>query len=238
LMGDAVSHAVLPGVVLAYVVGMPLSIGAFIAGLFCALASGFVSDNSRLKSDTVLGVVFSGMFGLGVVLFSQIETDVHLNHILLGDILGVDSSDIVEAAVAAVFVLVLFFAFWRDLMVFSFDAEHARVVGLPVKWLHYGLLVVLSLTVVLALQAVGLILGLSLLIAPGAIAHQLCDRFSHMMATSVVVAVSASVGGVWLSFYLDSSPGPTIVVLLSIVFLFAFLLAPKYGLLWRRGYQA
>ncbi len=238
LMGDAVSHAVLPGVVLAYVVGIPLSIGAFAAGLLCALASGFVSDNSRLKPDTVLGVVFSGMFGLGVVLFSQIETDVHLDHVLLGDILGVDRSDIIEAAVAVLLVLVLFYVYWRDLMVFAFDPEHARVIGLPVKWLHYGLLVVLSLTVVLALQAVGLILGLSLLIAPGAIAHQFCDRFSHMLATSVAVAVTASVGGVWLSYYIDSSPGPTIVVLLTMFFVVAFIFAPKYGLIWRTGRQA
>lgn len=238
LMGDAVSHAVLPGVVLAYVVGLPLSLGAFAAGLLCAVASGFVSDNTRLKSDTVLGVVFSGMFGLGIVLFSQIETDVHLEHILLGDLLGVDDGDIGEAAVAVAVVLFLLALYWRDLMVFSFDPDHAKVIGLPVKWLHYGLLVVLSLTVVLALQAVGLVLGLSLLIAPGAIAHQLCDRFSCMLATSVLVAVFASVGGVWLSYFIDSSPGPTIVVILSALFVLAFLFAPKYGLVWRRGYQA
>lgn len=238
LMGDAVSHAVLPGVVLAYVVGIPLSIGAFAAGLLCALASGFVSDNSRLKSDTVLGVVFSGMFGLGVVLFSQIETDVHLDHVLLGDILGVNWSDITEAAVAVVAVLVLFILFWRDLMVFAFDSEHARVLGLPVSQLHYGMLIVLALTVVLALQAVGLILGLSLLIAPGAIAHQLCDRFSHLLATSVAVAVLSSCCGVWLSYYIDSAPGPTIVVILTFVFLLAFLFAPKHGLVWKRGHLA
>ncbi|MGB0865499.1 MAG: metal ABC transporter permease [Granulosicoccaceae bacterium] len=238
LMGDAVSHAVLPGVVLAYVAGVPLSIGAFCAGLLCALASGFVSDNSRLKSDTVLGVVFSGMFGLGIVLFSQIESEIHLDHVLLGDILGVDSDDIIEAAVAVALVLGIFLFFWRDLMLFAFDADHARVVGLPVQWLHYGLLVVLSLTVVLALQAVGLILGLSLLIAPGAIAHQFCDRFAAMLATSVTVAVGSSVGGVWLSFYLDSAPGPTIVVILTGIFLVAFVAAPKYGLLWQRGQRA
>lgn len=238
LMGDAVSHAVLPGVVIAYVVGLPLSVGAFAAGLLCALSSGFVSDNSRLKSDTVLGVVFSGMFGLGVVLFSLIETDVHLDHILMGDILGVDWSDIIEAAVAVVLVLGVFLLYWRDLMLFAFDPDHARVIGLPVTWLHYGLLVVLSLTVVLALQAVGLILGLSLLIAPGAIAHQLCDRFGAMLATSVSVAVFASVGGVWLSYFLDSAPGPTIVVILTVLFLLAFLFAPKYGLIWQRGQQA
>lgn len=238
LMGDAVSHAVLPGVVLAYVAGLPLSLGAFCAGLLCALAAGFVSDNSRLKSDTVLGVVFSGMFGLGIVLFSQIESDVHLDHVLLGNILGIDDADIVEAGVAVVLVLGIFALFWRDLMLFAFDPEHARVVGLRVNALHYGLLVVLSLTVVLALKAVGLILGLSLLIAPGAIAHQLCDRFAAMLATSVAVAVGASVGGVWLSYYLDSAPGPTIVVILTAIFVLVFFAAPKYGLLWQRGRRA
>lgn len=234
LMGDAVSHAVLPGVVLAYMAGIPLAIGAFLAGLTCALSAGFVSNHSRLKSDTVLGVVFSGMFGFGVVLFSQLHTDVHLDHVLLGDVLGVDDHEIVEAAVAVAIVLVLFFLFWRDLMLFSFDASHARVVGLPTRALHYGLLVLLSMTVVLALQAVGLILGLSLLIAPGAIAHQLCDKFTSMLATSVAVAIFASVTGVFLSFYIDSSPGPTIVVVLTLIFIVCFLFAPKYGIAWRR----
>ncbi len=235
LMGDAVSHAVLPGIVLAYIAGLPLALGAFVAGLLCAVGSGFVTDNTRLKSDTVLGVVFSGMFGLGIVLFSQIEADIHLDHVLLGDMLGVSDQDILEAQLAVSLILILLMVSWRDLMLFSFDPQQAKVAGLPVKLLHYGLLVGLSITVVLSLNAVGLILGIALLIAPGVIAHQLCDRFSSMITVSTLVAVLASAFGVVLSFHLDSAPGPTIVLLFTFIFIVVFLWAPKYGVLRQRS---
>ena len=223
LMGDAVSHAVLPGVVIAYVVGLPFAVGAFVAGLFCALAAGYLKDNSRVKEDTVLGIVFSGMFGLGLVLYVKVQPDIHLDHILFGDMLGIAFGDLVEtgliALVATGFMLIL----RKDLLVHAFDRQHACAIGLPVKLLHYGLLAVLSLVVVGALKAVGIILSVAMLVAPGAIAALLTRQFNTMLVTAVVVAVGASLAGIYLSFLIDSAPAPTIVVLLTIIFVAAFI---------------
>ncbi len=225
LMGDAVSHAVLPGVVLAYIAGIPLAIGAFTAGMFCALATGYLKENSRVKEDTVMGVVFSGMFGLGIVLYTKIQTEVHLDHILFGDMLGVSWSDVAETGVIAAVCVAAIMIFRRDLLLHAFDAQHARAIGLPVRLLHYGLLAMLSLTIVGALKAVGIILAIALLISPGAIAFLLTARFGQMLAVSVIVSVAASLAGVYLSFFLDSAPAPTIVLLLSATFVAAFLVS-------------
>jgi manganese/iron transport system permease protein len=222
LMGDAISHAVFPGVVIAYIVGFPYAIGAFVAGMICALATGYLQEHSRIKQDTVMGVVFSGMFGLGLVLYVKIQSDVHLDHILFGNMLGVDLRDIVEtgiiAAITAGFILVK----WRDLLLHAFDPAQARAVGLPVGLLHYGLLCLISLTIVGALKAVGIILAIAMLIAPGAIAFLLTRTFSTMLALAVLIAVLASFFGVYLSFFIDSAPAPTIVLLLTIVFIAVF----------------
>ena len=157
----------LPGVVLAYIVGIPLAIGAFAAGMVCALATGYLKENSRVKEDTVMGIVFSGMFGLGIVLYTKIQTEVHLDHILFGDMLGVVWGDVAESGVIASICGRLVLIFRRDLLLHAFDPQHARAIGLPVRLLHYGLLAVLSLTIVGALKAVGIILAIALLIAPG-----------------------------------------------------------------------
>ncbi|MEM7746046.1 MAG: metal ABC transporter permease [Pseudomonadota bacterium] len=231
LMGDAISHAVLPGVVLAYIVGAPLILGAFLAGLFCAGATGFLTQNSRIKPDTVMGVVFSGMFALGIVLYTAIETEVHLDHILFGDMLGVTWWDIAETAAISLLVLGLIVAFRRDLLLHAFDPQHARAVGLPVRWLHYGLLAAISLVVVGALKAVGLILAIALLIGPGAIAHLLTDRFDRMMAISVCVALVSTIAGIYLAFHVDAAPAPSIVVVMTGLFMVAFLFAPRHGIL-------
>ncbi|MGN8023539.1 metal ABC transporter permease [Phyllobacterium sp. 22229] len=222
LMGDAISHAVLPGVVLAYIAGIPLAIGAFAAGMICALATGFLKQNSRVKEDTVMGVVFSGMFGLGIVLYTKIQSDVHLDHILFGDMLGVAWRDVAETgAIAAVTLLAL--GIWqRDLLLHAFDPQHAQAIGLPVKFLHYGLLCILSLTIVGALKAVGIILAVAMLIAPGSIAFLLTKRFERMLLVSALVAVATSLAGIYLSFFLDSAPAPTIVLLLTASFILAF----------------
>jgi manganese/iron transport system permease protein len=225
LMGDAVSHAVLPGVVLAYIAGIPLAIGAFAAGMVCALATGYLKENSRIKEDTVMGVVFSGMFGLGIVLYTKIQTEVHLDHILFGDMLGVSWPDVAETGMIAAVCVAAIMIFRRDLLLHAFDAQHARAIGLPVRLLHYGLLAVLSLTIVGALKAVGIILAIALLISPGAIAFLLTTRFERMLAVSVAVAVLASLVGIYLSFFLDSAPAPTIVLLLSLSFAIAFLVS-------------
>jgi manganese/iron transport system permease protein len=223
LMGDAISHAVLPGIVLAYLAGIPLVIGAFAAGMFCALATGFLKQNSRIKEDTVMGVVFSGMFGLGIVLYTKVQTGLHLDHILFGDMLGLVWRDVVETGLIAVLAVGLILAFRRDLLVAAFDERHAQAIGLPVRLLHYGLLSLLALTIVSALKAVGIILAVALLIAPGAIAFLLTRRFERMLALSALISASASLLGVYGSFFLDSAPAPTIVVLLALTFVAAFL---------------
>jgi len=222
LMGDAVSHAVLPGVVIAYIIGVPLGVGAFTAGMGCALATGFLKDNSRVKQDTVMGVVFSGMFAFGLVLYTKIQSDVHLDHILFGDMLGVGPADILESGIIAALVCGLLLVKWRDLLLHAFDPAQARAMGLPVTLMHYGLLCLLALTIVGALTAVGIILSISMLIAPGAIAFLLTRRFGPMMMVAAAVAVSASLLGVYASFFLDSAPAPTIVLLMTLAFLAAF----------------
>lgn len=223
LMGDAVSHAVLPGVVIAYVVGLPFAAGAFVAGLFCALAAGYLKDNSRVKEDTVLGIVFSGMFALGLVLYVKIRPDIHLDHILFGDMLGIAASDLIETGVIAVASTGFILLFRKDLLVHAFDRQHASAIGLPVKLLHYGLLAVLSLVVVGALKAVGIILAIAMLVAPGAIAALLTRRFPSMLAVAVGVAAGASFFGIWLSLIIDSAPAPTIVLVMTILFVLAFI---------------
>ena len=223
LMGDAIAHAVLPGVVLAYIVGLPIGIGAFIAGMVCALSVGFLKENSRIKEDTVMGVVFAGLFGLGIVLYTAITTDVHLDHILFGNMLGASADDILLAVVIALAVVVIVGAKWRDLMLFIFDAQQAGAIGLNTRLLHYGLLAMISLTIVGALQAVGMILVIALLIAPGAIAFLITRRFGVMLLVAVGVSVGCSLLGVYLSFFLDSAPAPTIVLLMSACFILAFM---------------
>ncbi|MCA1492647.1 metal ABC transporter permease [Sinorhizobium alkalisoli] len=222
LMGDAISHAVFPGVVVSYIVGLPLAVGAFAAGMCCALLTGYLKENSRIKQDTVMGVVFSGMFGLGLVLYVNIQSDVHLDHILFGDMLGIGWADILETGVIALIAAGVLAVKWRDLLLHAFDPAQARAVGLPVAWLHYGLLAILSLTIVGALKAVGLILAIAMLIAPGAIAYLLTRTFSSMLVTAVLIAVVASFSGVYISFFIDSAPAPTIVLLMTAIFLLAF----------------
>lgn len=225
LMGDAISHGVFPGVVIAYIVGFPYAIGAFVAGMFCAIATGFLKDNSRIKQDTVMGVVFSGMFGLGLVLYVKIQSDVHLDHILFGDMLGVSWGDIAQAGAIAALTVGIIAIKWKDFLLHAFDPAQARAIGLRVGWLHYGLLALISLTIVGALQAVGIILSIAMLIAPGAIAFLLTRRFGAMLTLAVAIATTGSFLGVYLSFFIDSAPAPTIVLLLSAVFVGAFLVS-------------
>lgn len=238
LMGDAISHAVLPGIVIAYALAIPLAIGAFAAGLTCALLTGWLKENSRVKEDTVMGITFSGMFGLGLVLFTQIETDQHLSHILFGNMLGVTGRDLVETAIVAGFTLTVVLAKRRDLLLYCFDPAHARVIGLPVRTLHYGLLVLVSLTIVAALKAVGIILVVAMLIAPGATAFLLTDRFERMLALAAVTAISSCVLGTLASFHIDGATGACIVLIQAGFFLLALFFSPKRGLLRRKAGEA
>jgi manganese/iron transport system permease protein len=223
LMGDAVSHAVLPGIVLAYILGLPLLLGAFAAGMTCAVATGYLTENSRVKEDTVMGVVFSGMFGLGIVMYVAVDTNMHLDHVLFGNMLGVGAGELWTAGLISALVAGGLLLTWRDLLLHSFDPAQARAAGLAVGWLHYGLLAALSLTVVATLSATGLILAIGLLIAPGAIAFLLVRRFSAMLWLSVVICLAAMLGGTYASFFIDSAPAPTIILILTALFIVAFL---------------
>ncbi len=225
LMGDAMSHAVFPGIVLAWIAGIPLAIGAFIAGLFCAVATGYLDDNSRIKRDTLMGIVFSGMFGAGLVLYVSIQSEVHLDHILFGDMLGVSFSDIIQTAVITLGIALIIGLKWKDLLLHAFDPHQAKASGLNTALLHYGLLCMIALTIVATLKSVGIILSISLLIAPGAIAILMTRKFSHALWLAVAMSVITSFMGVYLSFFIDSAPAPTIVVLFSLLFVITFIYA-------------
>lgn len=225
LMGDAMSHAVFPGIVLAWIAGIPLAIGAFIAGLFCAVATGYLDDNSRIKRDTIMGIVFSGMFGAGLVLYVSIQSEVHLDHILFGDMLGVSLSDIMQTAVITLGIALIIGLKWKDLLLHAFDPHQAKASGLNTALLHYGLLCMIALTIVATLKSVGIILSISLLIAPGAIAILMTRKFSHALWLAVAMSVITSFMGVYLSFFIDSAPAPTIIVLFSLLFVITFIYA-------------
>ena len=223
LMGDAVSHAVLPGIVLAYILGIPLIIGAFAAGMTCAIATGYLAENSRVKQDTVMGVVFSGMFGIGIVLYVSVDTNMHLDHILFGNMLGVEPQELWTAGIISVGVALMLGLKWKDWLLHSFDPAQARASGLWVGWLHYGLLAALSLTIVATLSAAGLILAIGLLIAPGAIAFLLVRKFSTMLWVSVIVCMGSMLLGTYASFFIDSATAPTIILILTALFILAFI---------------
>ena len=235
LMGDAMSHAVLPGIVLAYIAGIPLAIGAFAAGLFCAVSSGFIQQNSRIKEDTVMGVVFTGMFAFGLVLFSRTESDMHLDHILVGNILGIRHSQVWQSLALGGVVLAVTLALRRDLLLICFDPAQARVMALPDKFLNYLLLSLLSLAIVVSLQTVGIILVVAMLITPGSIAHLWTDRFDRMLAIAVAAATGSTATGIFVSYHLDASTGACIVLVQTLLFVASLAFAPKYGILRRKS---
>ncbi|MBK0095840.1 metal ABC transporter permease [Erwinia sp. S63] len=238
LLGDAMSHAVFPGVVLAWWIGFPFAIGAFIAGMLCALATGFISQNSRIKPDTVMGIVFSGMFGAGLVLYLKLKPEVHLDHILFGDMLGIGWADIAQTATIALLVVLVLSVKWRDLLLHAFDPQQARACGINANLMHYGLLCLIALTIVAALKSVGVILSIAMLIAPGAIALLLARRFLQVMLLAALIAILTGFCGVYASFFLDSAPGPTIVVLYSLLFVVTFVSVSWRERANRRGLAA
>ncbi|HHE4881172.1 TPA: metal ABC transporter permease [Proteus mirabilis] len=223
LMGDAISHAVLPGVVLAYVTAIPLTIGAFLSGLFCSFATGYLKEHSRIKEDTVMGIVFSGMFAAGLVIFASVDTDQHLMHILFGNILGITPDVLIQISAICLITITIMLVKQKDFMLYCFDPNQARIVGLPVALLHYGLLSILALTIVASMQAVGIILVVAMLISPGITAYLLTRSFSRMITLAILFSVISSVIGTFISFHIDGATGPSIVLTQAVFFIIALL---------------
>jgi manganese transport system permease protein len=224
-------------VVLAYVVGLPFAVGAFIFGLLSVVAIGFIKARSRVKEDTVIGVVFTGLFALGLVLMSKVSSEVHLSHILFGDVLGISDTDVIQTIVVGSITLLTVLLLRKDLLLFCFDPTHARSIGLNTTFLYYALLVVLALTIVTALQTVGIILVVAMLVTPGATAYLLSDRFDKMLLYAVASSLFSGVVGTYISYFLDGATGGCIVVLQTLLFLTAFVFAPKHGILAKRRQQ-
>ena len=234
LMGDAVSHAVLPGVVLAYAFGLPFALGAFVFGVGSVGMIGWIRQHTRVKEDTVIGLVFTGFFALGLVLISKLRSSVDLSHILFGNLLGISDADVLQTVLIGLVVLVVLMVRRRDLLLFCFDPTHARTIGLRTGRLHYLLLTLLSLTAVAGLQAVGIILVVAMLVTPGATAYLLTDRFDRMTLQAVAAAVFATMLGELLSYWIDASTAGCIVLVLTVQFVLVMVLAPRHGLLAAR----
>ena len=234
LMGDAVSHAVLPGVVIAYTLGAPFALGALVFGGLAVGLIGAIRHTSRVKEDAAIGIVFTTLFALGLVLISVTPSQTDLNHIVFGNILGVSKIDVVQIAVLAGIALVALVAKRRDLMLYAFDPTHAHAIGLSPRRLGALLLGLLALTAVVALQVVGVILVVAMLIVPGATAYLLTDRFGRMLVIAPVISSVCAVVGIYLSYWLDASSGGLVVVVQGVVFGLVFLLSPRHGVVARR----
>ena len=230
LMGDAVSHAVMPGVVVAYALGLPFSLGAFVFGVGSVALIGFIKQKSRIKEDTVIGLVFTGFFALGIVLVSKIKSNIDLMQILFGSPLGISPSDVNQTFIISFVVIFILLVFRKDLILYCFDAKHARSIGINTGILHYLLLTLLSLAAVVGLQTVGIILVVAMLITPGATAYLLTDRFDRMTILAVISSSFSSILGVYISYWSDIETGGSIVLVQTVIFLIAFLFAPRYGI--------
>lgn len=234
LMGDAVSHAVLPGVVLAHLVGAPFTLGAVLFGFLAVLLIGFVRDTSPVKEDAAIGIVFTALFALGLVLVSVTPSQTDLVHIVFGNLLGVSTGDVVQVVVVGVVVLAVLLAKRRDLTLFAFDRVHAHAIGLNPRLLGTVLIGLLALTSVVALQAVGVVLVVALLITPGATAYLLTDRMSRMLIIAPSLAAVCALVGLYASYYLDTAPGPTIVLAQALAFAVVHLFGPRRGVISTR----
>lgn len=230
LLGDALSHSVVPGVAVAAIVGAPFALGAFLTGLLAVLGIGLVERNTALKNDAVIGVVFTAFFAAGLFIISVVPTNVRVQTILFGNLLGISDGDLLQVAGVGALCLVVVALKWKDLLLYCFDPSHARAIGLNTNAIHLVLLALLSLAAVAALQAVGALLVVAMLITPGATALLLTDRFSHTLVISPLLAATAAMAGAYASYYLDGSTGGAIVVLQTAMFGLALAFAPKHGI--------
>lgn len=238
LLGDALSHSVVPGVAVAALVGGPFAIGAFVAGLLGVLGIGLIERNTVLKNDAVIGVVFTTFFAAGLFIISVFPTNIRIQTILFGNLLGISTADLVQVAIIGVICLITFAVKWKDLLIYCFDPSHARAIGLNASALHLLLLILLSLAVVAALQAVGALLVVAMLITPGATALLLTQKFARMLFIAPLLASLTCAVGAYVSYFLDGSTGGAIVVLQTVMFILALLFAPAKGILLARCRKA
>lgn len=234
LIGDALSHAVVPGVAGAYMLGLPFALGAFISGGLAAGSMLFLSNRSGLKIDVVIGLIFTSFFGLGLFMVSVSPVSVSVQTITMGNILAISPADTLQLAIIGFVSLAILLAKWKDLMVVFFDESHARSIGLRPDILKAVFFILLSACVVAAMQTVGAFLVIAMVVTPGATAYLLCDRFPRLIMTSVAVGTVTSFAGAYLSYFLDGATGGIIVCLQTLIFLVTFVFAPKHGLLAAR----
>ena len=233
--GDALAHAILPGVVLAYLAGWPLVIGALGFGVLAAIGIGALSERGDMREDTAIGIVFAGSFALGVALLSTVNSyAVDLAHILFGDVLGVSTSDLWLIFVLGALALLTVFFFYKEFLVLAFDPTLAVVLRLPVTFLRYLLLVLIAVTIVISLQVVGIALVIAMLVTPAAAAQLLTRRLPVMMAVAALIGATSNVTGLYLSYYVNIAAGPAMVLVATAIFVLVFLFAPRRGMIWRR----
>jgi manganese/iron transport system permease protein len=234
LIGDALSHSIVPGVAGAYMLGLPFSLGAFISGGLAAVAMLFLSQRTKLREDAVIGLIFTGFFGLGLFMVSLSPTSVDVQSIVLGNILAITPEDTLQLVLISVVTLGVMLVIWKDLMVTFFDESHARSIGLRTTWLKAIFFTLLSAATVAAMQTVGAFLVIAMVVTPGATAYLLTDRFPRLILIAIALGVLSSAIGAYLSYFLDGATGGIIVVLQTLVFLAAFVFAPKHGWLAAR----
>lgn len=238
LIGDALSHAVVPGVAIAYAFSLPYAVGAFFSGILAAISILWIKSISKIKEDAIIGFIFSTFFALGLLIISLNPTSVDVQNIILGNILGIADEDITQIAIIIGVCLVLLLLFWKDLILIFFDETQAITVGLSPVFYKVLFFTLLSACVVAALQTVGAILVIAMVITPGATAYLLTNKFNRLLIIAVLLGAGTSAVGVYLSYYLDGATGGVIVCLQTLLFLLAFLFAPKYGLVNRRMKKA
>ena len=234
LMGDAIAHAILPGVAISYLLGINYFYGAVVVGVLTALGIGLISERSRIKSDAAIGIVFSAAFALGVILITTAKSAIDLTQILFGNVLYVRTSDMWLTIIIGAILLLIVIIFFKELLISSFDETMAKVYGLKTRFIHYAIMVLLTLVTVASLQTVGVILVVSLLITPASTAYLLTNRFSTMIVLSSVFGALSSIIGIYFSYIHNLPSGPVIALAATTIFLIALAFSPKQGLLWQK----
>ncbi|MCZ2201196.1 metal ABC transporter permease [Cylindrospermopsis raciborskii] len=237
LLGDAISHSVLPGLAIAFIIGANIFVGALIAAMVSTVAIAVIKNRSPIKEDAAMGIVFSGFFALGVTLITGVQktNKIDLNHFLFGNILGVTPNEVRDTAILAAVALIMVFLLYKELLFYTFDPIGARVAGLPVNQLNISLMLLISLTIVASMKAVGVILVLSMLITPGATAYLLVNRLHQVMILGAAIAIISSIVGIYLSYFYNLPSGPAIVLVVCTAFVLAFLFSPKSRVLGKHG---